>query len=261
MGVAVRNVSGMMLHSALNLNERRGSRMTAKSICDLITKWEGVDFLFIDKVLVIRCKMIVAIHEALCTAKGNDLPFGGVNVIFAGDFGQLLPIAQSALYKRSVGRKFSDPGVQANVFGRLLWLSVSIVVLLVKSMRQAGEENIRFVELLDQLHEGRCTDNDYQLLQSRMITNVPFPWEKKEWYEAPIIVYNNEVKDALNEKATLAFAQQTGQPVHWYACTDSVEGRELGPEENTFLMRLHSGETHQCLGQIPLVIGMPVMIT
>lgn len=148
MGVAARNVSGTMLHSALNLNERRGSGMNTKSIRDLITKWDGVDFLFVDEVSVIGRKMMVSIHKALCAAKGNDLPFGGMNIIFAGDFGQLPPVAQSALYKRSIGRKVSDPGVQADVFGRLLWLSVNVVVLLVDSMRQAGEENKRFVELL-----------------------------------------------------------------------------------------------------------------
>lgn len=83
---------------------------------------------------------------------------------------------------------------------------------------------------------GKCTDADYQLLQSRLITNVPCPWEKKKWQDAPIIVCNNEVKDALNKKAALAFAQQTGCPLHWYASTDSLEERALGTEEHEYLM-------------------------
>lgn len=62
MGVAAKNVSGTTLHSALNLNERKDSRMTTKSIRDLIMKWEGVDFLFVDEVSVIGQKMMVSIH-------------------------------------------------------------------------------------------------------------------------------------------------------------------------------------------------------
>lgn len=89
MGVAARNISGSTLHVALNLNERRGSRFSVKSRCDLIAKWEGVDFLLIDKVSVIGHKMFVSIHVALCITKGNNLPFGGVNIVFAGDFAQL----------------------------------------------------------------------------------------------------------------------------------------------------------------------------
>ncbi|KAF8130602.1 hypothetical protein EV363DRAFT_1146441, partial [Boletus edulis] len=53
MGIAARNVYGSTLHAALNLNDRKGSKMLAKARRDLITKWEGVDFLFIDEVSVV----------------------------------------------------------------------------------------------------------------------------------------------------------------------------------------------------------------
>ncbi|KAF8123177.1 hypothetical protein EV363DRAFT_1100578, partial [Boletus edulis] len=126
-------------------------------------------------------------------------PFGGVNVIFAGDFGQLPPVGQRALYSRVKCHSVSNPKVQADVFGRLLWLSVDDVVKLVQVMRQSGEENQLFVELLTRLRLGKCTDYDY-----------------RSWLDAPIIVSSNEIKDVLNEKAALAFAQRTGQRVHWY---------------------------------------------
>ena len=261
MGVAARNVSGSTLHSALNLNERKGTKFSAKSRRDLITKWEGVDFLLVDEVSVIGQKLLVSIHEALCIAKGNDLPFGGVNIIFAGDFAQLPPVGQRALYSRPRSRNVANTSVQADVFGRLLWLSVDVVVLLTQVMRQSGDGNKRFVDLLSRLRVGKCTDEDYQLLQSRLVTNVRPSWEDGEWLSAPIIVCNNDTKDALNERAALAFAQRMGRPVHWYDCTDSVQGSTLSGIESRYLHRLHSGETNQRLGSLPLVIGMPVMIT
>lgn len=117
MGVTARNISGSTLYAALNLNNRKGSRCSAKSRCDLIAKWVGMDFLLVNEVSVIGCKMLVSIHEALCIAKGNDMPFGDMNVVFAGDFAQLPPVGQRSLYSRSISHRVSSPGVQADVFG------------------------------------------------------------------------------------------------------------------------------------------------
>ena len=262
MGVAARNVARSTLHAALNLNDRKGSRLSAKSRRDLITKCEGVDFLLVDEVSVVGRKLLVTIHEALCIAKGNDLPFGDVNIIFAGDFAQLPPVGQRSLYSQTKGHNISNPNVQADVFGRLLWLSVDVVVLLTQSMRQSGDANKGFVELLGRLRVGKCNDNDYRLLQSRLLSTVQPSWANEDWLDAPIIVMGNEAKDALNEGATLAFTRRSGCPVHWYKATDCVDGGgALGAEESQYLHRLHSGETNQQLGRIPLVIGMPVMIT
>jgi hypothetical protein len=34
-----------------------------------------------------------------------DLPFGGMNIIFAGDFTQLPPVGGSSLYSESIGTR------------------------------------------------------------------------------------------------------------------------------------------------------------
>lgn len=57
-----------------------------------------MDFLLIDEALMISCDFLVTINESLSEAKGNLHPFGGINVIFAGDFAQLPPILQPRLY-------------------------------------------------------------------------------------------------------------------------------------------------------------------
>ena len=149
MGVAARNVSRLTLHSALNLSKRRGPRMTTKVTHNLIAKWDSIDFLLIDEASVIRQKMMVSIYEVLCIVKGSDFLFKGMNIIFARDFAQSPPMAQSVLYRCSVERKISDLRVQSEIFGRLLWLLVDVIMLLIESMRQARKENKRFVELLN----------------------------------------------------------------------------------------------------------------
>ncbi|KAH7917810.1 hypothetical protein BV22DRAFT_1076611, partial [Leucogyrophana mollusca] len=65
MGVAARNIAGMTLHSALALGQRgRGSAKSA-SRRDLISMWEGVDYLLIDEISMIGCNFLVRISQAL----------------------------------------------------------------------------------------------------------------------------------------------------------------------------------------------------
>ncbi|KAJ3539217.1 hypothetical protein NM688_g6398 [Phlebia brevispora] len=265
-GVAARHISGMTLHSALCLSgdgalPRRGS----KGHHDLASMWEGVDFLFVDEVSMIGCEMLAKISQALSLAKGRDEPFGGVNVIFAGDFAQLPPVGESRLFghlNTSDGRRATKTRRQLAILGKLLWLSVETVVMLYKPMRQTGEHNQRFVELLERLRTGECTDDDYTLLCSRTLSAASVDLREPEWAHAPVIVYDNASKDALNVRAVHAFAQSTGEDVVWYMSTDKHKRREL--QDRTLrakLRALHSGETKGLLGTIPLVPGMRVIVT
>ncbi|KAI9059615.1 hypothetical protein FKP32DRAFT_1531329, partial [Trametes sanguinea] len=152
---------------------------------------------------MVGCKLLAQISEALCDAKGNTAPFGGISIIVAGDFAQLPPVGETRLYSwintRSGSRSGRGAGQQV-VMGKLLWLSFTKVVMLHEVMRQKGAENTAFVELLGRLRR--------DLLQD------------EEWENAPIIVYDNATKDALNVKATEAFARRTGRELHWYYAVD-----------------------------------------
>ena len=79
-------------------------------------------------------------------------------------------------------------------------------------MRQYGPKNDHLVELLGRLQEGRCTNDNYDLLSTRILNNTSVNWS--EWQNVPIIVSENAQKDALNERATQAFANRTNQTHH-----------------------------------------------
>ncbi|KAF7328376.1 ATP-dependent DNA helicase [Mycena venus] len=164
-GVAARNISGMTLHAALSLNLlSTDGGMSVKARRDLMAMWEGVDYLFIDEVSMIGCGLLSDISEALSIAKGNTDSFGGISVIFAGDFSQLPPVGQTRLYSQLIkpGMTAATRPKQKVVFGKLLWLTFRTVVLLTENKRQSGPENARFLALLGRLREGRCTDSDYE---------------------------------------------------------------------------------------------------
>ena len=261
-GVAAQNISGMTIHAALNLNQFKKNGPQSKTIHDLQVMWEGVDFLFIDEVSMIGCKLLHHISEALIQAKGNNSPFGGINIIFAGDFAQLPPVGETRL---SANIDTSQIATQSTshqtdiVYGKALWQLVDHVIILNESMRQAGPENIAFVDLLTRLREGRCTQTDYDILSNRVLQNIEVDWDT--WADTPIIVADNAQKDALNERGAQAFANRTHRELHWYYVLDTHRQVPVSPDTSNHLQNLHSGLTKQRLGKIPLVIGMPVMIT
>ncbi|KAF8060236.1 hypothetical protein FPV67DRAFT_1355723, partial [Lyophyllum atratum] len=155
---------------------------------------------------MIGCKFLYEMSRALSTATGSATIFGGINVIFAGDFAQLPPVGEVRLYAK-IKTHGTSAASQDVVMGKLLWLSVRTVVCLDEQHRQAGDDNLVFVNVLQRMREGRCNDADVRL-------------NAEGWLDAPVIVYGNAAKDAINELAAKQFARETGQELHWYYAID-----------------------------------------
>ena len=133
-GVAAKNISGMTLHTALCLNQKFSMGTQSKTCQDLIAMWEGVDYLFIDEVSMIGCWFLLRISKALTEAKESTASFGGINIIFAGDFAQLPPVCETRLFAHIDTAKSGSKCGQDDVMGKLLWLSVKVVVILTEVM-------------------------------------------------------------------------------------------------------------------------------
>ena len=128
-GVTVHNIKGTTLHAALGLNQQQKGN-SAKVTQELIAMWHGVDYLFIDEVSMIGCKFLLKIHQALCIVKEKKSPFSGINIIFAGDFTQLLSVGDTRFCSKLNTHKQATNIGQNEMFGKLLWLSVNKCVML-----------------------------------------------------------------------------------------------------------------------------------
>lgn len=223
---------------------------------------------------MIGCGLLYEISRALSVAKENAASFRGINVIFAGDFAQLPPVGYKRLYTNLIHRQKKGSHLTASekdVIGKLLWLSIRNVVVLKEVWRQKVQEGHdavqvnamnMFVDLLVRLREGRCTDEDYQLLCTRLVGNVQPEWSSEKWKRTPMIVSQNEAKDVLNNAATVAFAKRSGRELHWYYAIDRHDGKTLRDRDLLQHLRsLNSSVTNYRQGKLPLVVGMPVMVT
>ena len=89
-GSAASLISGSTYHSMLGFSKYGESNET--SLTNVRDRLKDVDYMFIDEISMVDCNHFYDISARLCRIFNNDgEPFGGKNMIFAGDFAQLEP--------------------------------------------------------------------------------------------------------------------------------------------------------------------------
>src|ERR1700684_4549897 len=147
-----------------------------------------------------------------------DVPFGGINIIFAGDFGQLPPPIGGenvALYSRSVGKIATSLRSQEEAMGRAVWHQVTTVVILRKNMRQQAntEDDDKYRTALENMRFKDCTLADIQFLKSRISSLQPGKPSicDTKFRNVSIITAKNIHKDEINRIGCIKFAEETNQ--------------------------------------------------
>jgi hypothetical protein len=95
---------------------------------------------------------------------GDDtgVPYGGINMIFSGDFAQLSPVFGSALYSGTVSTQLMSHMMvqgQKAAIGKALWHQVTTVVTLRENMRQKTQtaEDNKLRTALENIRYAACT--------------------------------------------------------------------------------------------------------
>jgi ATP-dependent DNA helicase PIF1 len=94
-GVAAFQLKGHTLHSYSGLGLAFGS---TKRVVDMamrkntvVQRWRRTDVLIIDEISMVHADLLDKVDRIARAARGIDAPFGGIQVIFCGDFFQLPP--------------------------------------------------------------------------------------------------------------------------------------------------------------------------
>src|SRR5271168_4236042 len=138
-GSAAALLNGSTYHSVLNIGSDR-ARNDATSQINVRERLDGVDYIFLDEISMVACHELYQISASLAKARNMmEIPFGGLNMIFAGDFAQLKPVFGSPLYSHTVGTSVDASMTvrsQQSAIGKALWHQVTTVVILRQNMRQ-----------------------------------------------------------------------------------------------------------------------------
>ena len=153
---------GETLHSMLKIPAEKWfseplEDLVGEPLADLQKKFKDTQVLIIDEKGMVGLGRLAQINKRLKQAKPEqqELPFGGITILLSGDFRQLPPVLDLALYSESGGTTFQCEG-------RVLYRMFDISICLKQSMRQAGDENAEFRSELERLATGEFSVDDWK---------------------------------------------------------------------------------------------------
>jgi PIF1-like helicase len=141
-GSAACHIGGYTWQSILNVDRKNGI-LQQHSALKLANRLRGTHVIIVDEISLLGCSDLYIIHENLQAARKcswaisnaeiskrellSKLPFGGYKIVFAGDFYQLPPVLQRALYipNRDSIIKPSSIRQHREFEGRKLWEKVT----------------------------------------------------------------------------------------------------------------------------------------
>lgn len=162
-GVAAINAGGQTIHSffgfdtAVQAPGDYGHLNQDKT--DLV---RAVDTIIIDEVSMVRCDIVDAMDRTLRLYRENSAPFGGVQMIFAGDMFQLEPVVKED--DRQVLMDLYETGSFSFYKAGVIKLMDLRKIEFVKVYRQSDPQ---FLGILDRMRVGLTTPADIRLLNSR----------------------------------------------------------------------------------------------
>jgi ATP-dependent DNA helicase PIF1 len=170
-GVAAFNINGRTLHSLFRLpiKTKKYENLTLENKRYLQNHFKDVGFLIIDEKSMIGLRILYFLDRRLREIFPDvDEDFGGINVILMGDFYQLPTVGETPLY---FSTKVNDPVITQ---GQRLYRRFNETITLDVVKRQAGLDSraVAFRECLDRLRIDQITIRDWELLSTRVQTQI-----------------------------------------------------------------------------------------
>ena len=158
-GIAAVNVKGQTLHSWAGVGLCRNPiNVTVDKIRQRPTQFRqivGCKILAIDEISMLNVETFQYVNEVLKQVRENDKPFGGIQVLFIGDFFQLPPVEQGESFERRY------------CFETELWDELELKNVVLKRNFRQNEED--FIKALSDMRINRLTEEDIDLLETRCV--------------------------------------------------------------------------------------------
>jgi ATP-dependent DNA helicase PIF1 len=119
--------------------------------------WRQVDILIVDEVSMLSKKVFEIIEEIARASRLSSLPFGGIQVIFTGDFYQLPPVGSDG-----------EKDTELFCFESPLWSTVFKLENHIQLKTMFRQTDPRYIQLLHQVRTGTLDVENTALLQSHV---------------------------------------------------------------------------------------------
>lgn len=257
---ALTGCAAMLLEcKAKTVHSWSGIGLGKGSIADIVAKlslhhfaksnWMKTRILIIDEVSMMSCKLFETLDAIGKAIRRNHLPFGGIQLIFSGDFYQLPPVGDK-----------DEPETGQFCFESPLWFStfsLSNHIVFHRIFRQADEQ---YQSILNQIREGRLKRRSNDVLVALM---------QKQWdpcstiHPTKLFPTRNKV-DAVNmaEMAKLHVEEHNFELTYVFdgdtTAKDKARRQQFSPQQvNAELLYLKGNL--RCETDLVLKVGCQVM--
>lgn len=194
-GIASYNINGITINAFLGIG-------TGEQDIDIIVRKiqrkppirdriRNVDILVIDEVSMMSAELFEKINAVCQTIRRSSAPFGGIQVVLTGDFFQMTPV-----FNRNVqllGDQDTRLMFESKVFTK--YFTKKNTVNLKKNFRQ---NDIAFLRILQKIRTGEYTEEDINVLKSRMVSKLKLSKDGSELKDAVHLVATNRQAQEIN---------------------------------------------------------------
>ena len=155
--------SFFLFHPGITLDEAEFEHQLSKSRIDILKK---IDTIVIDEISMVRADLLDCIDISLRKVLDEDLPFGGLQMVFVGDLYQLPPIV-----RREEEAYFDDHYDSAFFFSSFAYKDTTPQVIELQKIYRQDDEN--FKNILNKIRLWLWTLKDLNILNERSEVKIP----------------------------------------------------------------------------------------
>jgi ATP-dependent exoDNAse (exonuclease V) alpha subunit len=231
-GIASTHISGSTIHSWSGIGIK--DKLTKFDLDaleekqNLYKRWTETQVLIIDEVSMLHANFLDMLNKLAKHIRRNDKPFGGMQLIFSGDFFQLPPVVRSENHA---------PGSKVYAFLSDAWVEAKPVICYLTEQHRQDDDKL--LSLLRAIRSGEIEEEHYETLKEVS--------EKKPKSSTLKLYTHNENVDKINEK----FFEELDGDEHYYEMItkgkknliDSLKNNCLAPET----LRIKIGTKVMCI--------------
>lgn len=281
-GIAASNIGGSTLHSwaGIPICRTRTDKWATHPSHDMAIRrarnMRGISLLANDECSMLTTDMLSDLSQVLSIVLGTrdlSVPFGGLSVLFTGDFHQIPPVGkQYSVLETSndvnniTGRQnralylSKQPNSKCDL-GRNIFTQLDTVVILTDQMRITDPV---WMEILHHAREGDCTSDDLSILRSLILTNqncdVP-DFSKPPWRDAVLITPRNSVRAQWNTYSLAKYCATSGAHLYRFPAEDTTVEGPLSMAQRFLIAKMPGEQTADLSSKCEIALGMKVMVT
>ncbi len=200
-GIAATHMNGTTIHSWSGIGIK--NQLTHENLKSLATKQyltkniRGTHILIIDEISMLHRNQLDMINQVLKYIRNSAKPFGGMQVVFAGDFFQLPPVSRE-----------QEPSRDKFAFMSKAWVEAApTVCYLTEQFRQTRNE---LNTILNQIRGNEVDESAVQLLQETRYNEHTIEPTKLYSHNADVDSMNEQELKALEAEEEIFFATKKG---------------------------------------------------